>query len=165
MADVGGRSLEDGTQGSQKKKIIRRRKFAWACVFGFLGVNSLMALRYFFPRILFEPKTSFKIGYPSDFGFGVDTRFQQQHRIWVVRNAEGPAGLRHDLCVRQPACSTLPASRDRPARTKRLPAPAPPECEAEYGQRRLGQNQSVHPYALPSSRYGRGTNFPARREE
>ena len=68
---------------AEKKKIMRRRKFAWTCVFGFLGANLLMTLRFFFPRILFEPKTSFKIGYPSDFGFGVDTRFQQKHRIWV----------------------------------------------------------------------------------
>jgi cytochrome b6-f complex iron-sulfur subunit len=29
------------------------------------------------------------IGYPSDFGFGVDTKFQNAHRIWVVRNTEG----------------------------------------------------------------------------
>ena len=28
------------------------------------------------------------MGYPTDFGFGVDTKFQQQYRIWVVRNAE-----------------------------------------------------------------------------
>ena len=26
---------------------------------------------------------------PSDFGFGVDTKFQNQYRIWVVRNTEG----------------------------------------------------------------------------
>jgi cytochrome b6-f complex iron-sulfur subunit len=38
---------------------------------------------------LFEPKTVFRIGYPSDFGFGVDTKFQKDYRIWVVRNAEG----------------------------------------------------------------------------
>ena len=68
---------------------MRRRKFAWTCVFGFLGANFLMTLRFFFPRTLFEPKTSFAIGYPADFGFGVDTRFQNDYRIWVVRNAEG----------------------------------------------------------------------------
>ena len=72
-----------------ERKVIRRRQFAWACVFGFLGANLLMTLRFFFPRTLFEPKTSFRIGYPGNFGFGVDTRFQQRHRIWVVRNAEG----------------------------------------------------------------------------
>ena len=60
-----------------------------ACTLGFLGTNFFMFLRFFFPRTLFEPKTVFRIGYPSDFGFGVDTKFQKDYRIWVVRNAEG----------------------------------------------------------------------------
>ena len=66
-----------------------RRRFVGASVVGFLTVNFLMFLRFFFPRTLFEPKTIFRIGYPADFGFGVDTKFQQQFRIWVVRSAEG----------------------------------------------------------------------------
>lgn len=73
----------------QAEVIARRRRFVTASILGFLGVNFLMFLRFFFPRALFEPKTTFKIGYPSDFGFGVDTRFQNKYRIWVVRNTEG----------------------------------------------------------------------------
>ncbi len=69
--------------------IARRRRFVMAAVLGSLGVNFLMFLRFFFPRALFEPKTRFRIGYPSDFNFGVDTKFQNQYRIWVVRNTEG----------------------------------------------------------------------------
>ena len=41
-----------------------------------------MFLHFFFPRVL-------KIGFPTDFAFGVDTRFQSSHRICVVRNTEG----------------------------------------------------------------------------
>jgi cytochrome b6-f complex iron-sulfur subunit len=70
-------------------KIARRRRFVMAAVLGTLSVNLLMFLRFFFPRALYEPKTRFRIGYPSDFGFGVDTKFQNQYRIWVVRNTEG----------------------------------------------------------------------------
>ncbi len=73
----------------EQKVIARRRRFVMAAVLGTLGVNFLMFLRFFFPRTLFEPKTNFRIGYPSDFGFGVDTKFQNAHRIWVVRNTEG----------------------------------------------------------------------------
>jgi cytochrome b6-f complex iron-sulfur subunit len=69
--------------------ISRRRRFVMAAVFGTLSVNFLMFLRFFFPRVLYEPNTKFKIGYPSDFAFGVDTKFQSTHRIWVVRNTEG----------------------------------------------------------------------------
>src|SRR5271157_4966443 len=73
----------------ESRTIARRRRFVMASVLGFLGVNLVMFLRFFLPRALYEPKTSFPIGYPSDFGFGVDTKFQNQYRIWVVRNTEG----------------------------------------------------------------------------
>jgi cytochrome b6-f complex iron-sulfur subunit len=66
----------------------RRRRMVICSILGFLGTNLLMFLRYFFPRVLYEPKTVFTIGYPSDFGFGVETKFQNDDRIWVVRNAE-----------------------------------------------------------------------------
>lgn len=82
-------STTQDKEAREEKKLMRRRKFAWTCVFGFLGANFLMTLRFFFPRTLFEPKSTFQIGYPSDFGYGVDTRFQQKYRIWVVRNTEG----------------------------------------------------------------------------
>src|SRR5258708_38267699 len=73
----------------ESKQIARRRRFVMASVLGVLGVNFVMFLRFFLPRALYEPKTTFRIGYPSDFGFGVDTKFQNQYRIWVVLNTEG----------------------------------------------------------------------------
>ena len=48
------------------------RRFVWTAVGGFLTINFLMFLRFFFPRTLFEPSSKFRIGYPSDFGLGVD---------------------------------------------------------------------------------------------
>lgn len=62
-----------------------RRRIIWSCVWGYLGVNFLMFLRFFFPRALFEPKTVFSVGFPSDFAMGVETKFQREYRIWVVR--------------------------------------------------------------------------------
>jgi cytochrome b6-f complex iron-sulfur subunit len=81
--------LNKAEEGDRGLTIASRRRFVMAAVLGVLGVNFMMFLRFFFPRVLYEPKTKFKIGYPSDFGFGVDTKFQSQHRIWVVRNTEG----------------------------------------------------------------------------
>jgi cytochrome b6-f complex iron-sulfur subunit len=63
-----------------------RRKVVFACVFGYLGVNFLMFLRYFFPRTLFQPATKFNIGYPGDFQDGVNQQFLQAHRIWVRKD-------------------------------------------------------------------------------
>jgi len=65
--------------------LVMRRRLIWGCVWGYLGVNFFMFLRFFFPRALFEPKTVFSIGTPADFNLGVDTKFQKDFRIWVVR--------------------------------------------------------------------------------
>lgn len=62
-----------------------RRRLIWTFIGGYLGVNFLMFLRYFFPRTLFEPPTVFKAGYVSDYGLGVDQRYLQSQRCWVVR--------------------------------------------------------------------------------
>ncbi len=66
-----------------------RRKFVGWSVFGFLAACMAGTVKFFYPRALFEPRTRFTIGYPSDFGFGVSTKFQQSNRIWVVRNSSG----------------------------------------------------------------------------
>ena len=73
-----GRNKEAINQG--------RRRLVLACVFGYLGVNFLMFLRYFFPRTLFEPNTLVNIGYPSDFEDGVNQQFLQSNRIWVRKD-------------------------------------------------------------------------------
>ncbi|MBI2955909.1 MAG: Rieske 2Fe-2S domain-containing protein [Acidobacteria bacterium] len=65
-----------------------RRRIIWATIWSFVGVNFLMIMRFFFPRTLFEPKTIFTIGTAGDFGLGVETKFQQDYRIWVVKKAD-----------------------------------------------------------------------------
>src|SRR5262249_34849519 len=89
LADAIRKIFSKSEEPGELLVLARRRRFVMASVLGFLGVNFLMFLRFFLPRALFEPKTQFRIGYPSDFGFGVDTKFQNQYRIWVVRNTEG----------------------------------------------------------------------------
>src|SRR5688500_16283658 len=86
LADALRKILTGPDDDDESKRIARRRRFVMASILGFLTVNLVMFLRFFLPRTLFEPKTSFTIGYPSDFGFGVDTKFQNAYRIWVVRN-------------------------------------------------------------------------------
>ncbi len=65
-----------------------RRRIIWACIWGYLGVNFLMFLRFFFPRALYEPNTVFSIGYPSDFNLGIDQRYLMTNRSWVVREPD-----------------------------------------------------------------------------
>ncbi len=62
-----------------------RRRIIWSCVWGFVAANFLMFLRFFFPRALFEPETVHDIGYASDFQIGVNEKYKQAYRIWVVK--------------------------------------------------------------------------------
>ncbi len=72
----------------------RRGFFSWAAVawVGFsaaIGGCATAMGRFMFPNVLFEPPTSFKAGYPPDFGAGmVDTRFVDKYGVWIV-NEEG----------------------------------------------------------------------------
>jgi cytochrome b6-f complex iron-sulfur subunit len=65
-----------------------RRRIVWACIWGYLGINFLMFLRFFFPRALYEPNTIFTIGYPSDFSLGIDQRYLMTNRVWVVKEPD-----------------------------------------------------------------------------
>jgi cytochrome b6-f complex iron-sulfur subunit len=65
-----------------------RRRLVWSGVAGFLLAWFVAFFRFFLPRTIFEPPTRFRIGYPSDYGLGVDTKFQQQFRIWVDRTPD-----------------------------------------------------------------------------
>jgi cytochrome b6-f complex iron-sulfur subunit len=77
-----------GKDRSPESLVKTRRAFVAFSVVGFLTANFLMFLRFFFPRTIFEPKTRFSVGPPTDFGLGVDTRFQKSRRIWVVRTTD-----------------------------------------------------------------------------
>lgn len=46
-------------------------------------------LRFFFPNVTFEPPLKFKVGFPDQFSIGVDNRFKDEHRVWIVRNELG----------------------------------------------------------------------------
>ena len=65
-----------------------RRRFAWTCVAAFLSAWLIAFFRFFLPRVLFEPATIFKIGYPGDYGLGIDEKWLQKYRIWVDRTPD-----------------------------------------------------------------------------
>ena len=65
-----------------------RRRIVWASVAGFLTTCFLMFVRFFLPRSITEPSSTFKIGFPGDYALGVDTKWQQQYRIWVDKTSD-----------------------------------------------------------------------------
>jgi cytochrome b6-f complex iron-sulfur subunit len=62
-----------------------RRRLVTSAIVVFLTSCAIIVLRFFFPRVLFEPSARFRIGVPADFAPGIDERFKQSHRIWVAR--------------------------------------------------------------------------------
>lgn len=65
-----------------------RRRIVWASVAGFLTTCFLMFVRFFLPRSITEPSSTFKIGFPGDYALGVDTKWQQQYRVWVDKTSD-----------------------------------------------------------------------------
>jgi cytochrome b6-f complex iron-sulfur subunit len=66
----------------------QRRRITWAAIGGFLVICFLEFLRFFLPRAIFEPSSTFRIGFPGDYAQGVDTKWQQQYRIWVDKTSD-----------------------------------------------------------------------------
>jgi cytochrome b6-f complex iron-sulfur subunit len=79
-------AIVESAPDSQVNKM--RRRIVWASIAGFLTTCFLMFLRFFLPRSIQEPSTVFKIGFPSDYALGVDTKWQQQYRIWVDKTSD-----------------------------------------------------------------------------
>jgi cytochrome b6-f complex iron-sulfur subunit len=65
-----------------------RRRIVWATVAGSLITFFLMFVRFFLPRSILEPSSVFRIGPPGDYALGVDTKWQQQYRVWVTRTSD-----------------------------------------------------------------------------
>ena len=66
----------------------KRRRIIWLSISAFLTTCLLMFLRFFLPRSITEPSSTFKIGFPGDYSLGVDTKYQQQYRIWVDKTSD-----------------------------------------------------------------------------
>lgn len=74
-------------------RISRRNFFSvagWASFFVFIATSTIGALRFMFPRVLFEPPSAFKAGYPEDYVIGeVSEKYKDEYRVWIVREADG----------------------------------------------------------------------------
>jgi cytochrome b6-f complex iron-sulfur subunit len=75
---------------SAEGNIWYRRGFAsvaaWWAVVGCFGASAVATLRLLFPRVLFEPPTTFKAGYPDEYIIGeVSEKWMKSQRVWIVR--------------------------------------------------------------------------------
>jgi cytochrome b6-f complex iron-sulfur subunit len=44
--------------------------------------------RFMFPNVLNEPPQQVKVGFPSEYGMGVDERFKDKYGIWIIRTPD-----------------------------------------------------------------------------
>ena len=94
---------EDDFPITHGKSLWSRRDFfsrtAWGGFYASLGIASLGMVRYMFPRVLFEPPTSFKAGFPNEYQMGtVSTKYLKEYRVWIIREADGFYAL-HANCT------------------------------------------------------------------
>ena len=80
-----------GRDPDDTSPLLTRR--AWiGLAWGAFSAASAAALaatgRFMFPNVLNEPPQQFKIGFPNEYGMGVDERWKEKFGIWVVRVAE-----------------------------------------------------------------------------
>jgi len=73
-------------------KVVNRRRALYLLGWGFIGVFMASvvgaAIRFFFPRIIYEPPTKYKVGFPFEYSAGVSERFKKQFRVWIVREVD-----------------------------------------------------------------------------
>jgi cytochrome b6-f complex iron-sulfur subunit len=80
--------------GSKRRGIWSRRDFftrtGWAGFGIFSFLSFLGFIRSAFPRVLFQPPSTFKAGHVSDYAVGeVSEKYKQEYRVWIVREEEG----------------------------------------------------------------------------
>ncbi|MBI4386489.1 MAG: ubiquinol-cytochrome c reductase iron-sulfur subunit [Elusimicrobia bacterium] len=67
---------------------VSRRDFlwlGWASLIAFLGSSAAATARFFFPNVIYEPSQKFNAGPAESYGEGVDLRWLNEQRIWIVR--------------------------------------------------------------------------------
>jgi len=80
---------------ASRRKIMRG--LGWGAFFATMAAGAAGTLRFFYPRVLFEPPTTFKIGKMSDYPGGradkhgvvsVSERYMESQRVWIVRETD-----------------------------------------------------------------------------
>ncbi len=66
------------------------RRAGWFGVLAPLAGMAVCTVRFFFPRVLFEPSPIFKAGFPEEYPVGmVNTKYKAKYGVWIVRESDG----------------------------------------------------------------------------
>lgn len=77
----------------KRRGIWSRRDFftrlGWGGFGIFAGLSFTGFIRSAFPRVQFQPPSTFKAGLPADYAIGeVSEKYKQEYRVWIVREEE-----------------------------------------------------------------------------
>jgi len=62
----------------------------WGAILTCFGAGSLAFVRFMYPRVLFEPPTAWKAGFPTEYAVNaVSSRWMNDYRCWIVRWPDG----------------------------------------------------------------------------
>ena len=80
-----------GREADDTSPLLTRRAWiglSWG-VFSAASAAALAATgRFMFPNVLEEPPQQFKVGFPNEYGMGVDERWKEKFGVWLVRTPE-----------------------------------------------------------------------------
>lgn len=72
-----------------RRTFIKWLAVGWTAFAAVVGGYLTLTLRFLFPNVLFEPKQSFRAGFPDEYEIGkVSERFKDKHGVWIVRDTE-----------------------------------------------------------------------------
>ncbi len=86
--------MAESQEGGSGHHIWARRNFlgvaGWLAVLSSIGAGFAACIRLAFPRVLFEPPTRFKAGYPLDYRVDeISSKWIPSQRVWIVRQPWG----------------------------------------------------------------------------
>jgi len=98
-ASVGGAAAKTATtpavaagrDADDTSPLLTRRAWiglAWGAFSAATAAALAATGRFMFPNVLNEPPQQFKVGFPNEYGVGVDERWKEKYGIWLVRTVE-----------------------------------------------------------------------------
>jgi cytochrome b6-f complex iron-sulfur subunit len=100
---VAERSDNPEADGGSERIWGRRGFFSvagWVGLWGVLGAWTLGFARFLYPRVLFEPTTTFRAGWPAEYRRGeVSARHAVERRVWIVRENDGSFYALRAVCT------------------------------------------------------------------
>ena len=83
------KNMTDEQQPVDRRSFIKWLAIGWAAFAAVVAGYGSLVFRYLFPNVLFEPKQSFRAGYPDEYDVGnVSERFKDTYGVWIVRDTE-----------------------------------------------------------------------------